>query len=281
MGWGNDPDAAAREESETRFIRRSLIGSGSYAKVYKAEDTHTGRLVAIKVMRRQDWMTPGAWGRQMREVTLLRDSYHRRVVEYLHSHGWEGSRVEMVMDLRDGDLQELVNSGSYNQPTSDFAETVLHQMLEAIDFLAWEGIVHRDIKPANILYDYRQSEFNFYLGDFGVCNRQGAAVTRVGTEAFWAPEVDQGGNQTHKVDVWSLAATMLWVLDTRGFRLGFRTCRRTLPAWREVLDKAAGLEDLEDMAVEDPEQRASAAQVLVHRYNGNGLTTPWNQIPQY
>lgn len=51
-----------------------------------------------------------------------------------------------------------------------------------------QGIIHRDIKPENILFGEGK---HLKLADFGLCidNSAEAAVTRVGTFQYMAPEV--------------------------------------------------------------------------------------------
>lgn len=114
------------------------------------------------------------------------------------------------MCLKDGTLESLVeNHGSISE---DLAATAFHHMLKAIDYLAANDLIHRDLKPANILYKSHQGQYLFQLGDLGFCNHASLSKTLAGTPFYTAPEIYQGGKQTHKVDVWSLYVTMLWVL---------------------------------------------------------------------
>jgi serine/threonine protein kinase len=53
------------------------------------------------------------------------------------------------MGLKEGTLESLVESGA---DASAIANFVFPQMLQALDCIAWKGIVHRDVKPENILY---------------------------------------------------------------------------------------------------------------------------------
>jgi hypothetical protein len=46
------------------------------------------------------------------------------------------------MGLKEGSLESLVKSGAN---VSAVATTVFPQMLQALDFIAWKGIVHRDV----------------------------------------------------------------------------------------------------------------------------------------
>lgn len=51
------------------------------------------------------------------------------------------------------------------------ANSVLPQMLQALDCIAWKGIVHRDVRPEKIFnIPQPNSQYQFQLGDFGLCN---------------------------------------------------------------------------------------------------------------
>jgi len=185
------------------------------------------------------------------------------------------------MGLMEGTLQSLV-AGGCSTHINDLGGTVLHHMLQAIDCLAVEGIIHRDVKPENILYISRMGEYHFQLGDFGLSNRQGIASTFAGSPLFMAPEMFQGGKQTHKADVWSLYVTMLWTLDAEGFREAskrFKTHEEVRQAVLLLASKADSVSVIREMARIDPQDRASAAQMLVKCFSGKGLTTPQNQVP--
>ena len=120
------------------------------------------------------------------------------------------------MGLKEGTLESLVESGA---DASAIADSVFPQMLQALDCIAWKGIVHRDVKPENILYiSQPDGQYQFQLGDFGLCNYIINAATFTGTRLYMAPEMFREGDQTHKVDVWSLFVTMLWTLDAGEFR---------------------------------------------------------------
>lgn len=178
------------------------------------------------------------------------------------------------MGLKEGSLQSLILGGA---PTSDI---VFYHMLQALDYLAVNGIIHRDVKPENILYvTLPNGDFHFQLGDFGLCNTAARAYTEVGTRIFMAPEIQEGGKQTHKVDVWSLFVTMLWMLNVRQFRSStpFKTNDDVNKAILDASNEAIVV-SIRPMAIVNPEERASAAQMLVELYNGNGLSTPRNQV---
>jgi len=73
------------------------------------------------------------------------------------------------MGLKEGALESLVESNS-GLPTS-VADSIFPEMLQALDCLAYNGIVHRDIKLENILYvSWPGGQYQFQLGDFGLSN---------------------------------------------------------------------------------------------------------------
>jgi serine/threonine protein kinase len=184
------------------------------------------------------------------------------------------------MGLKEGTLESLVESGA---DASAVANSVFPQMLQALDCIAWKGIVHRDVKPENILYiSQPNGQYQFQLGDFGLCNRIVEAATFAGSRLYMPPEMLQEGNQTHKVDVWSLFVTMLWVLDAGKFRQRSNQFKTVAEVQRAVLSAASNVDSvskIRGMAIVNPEERASAAQMLVKYFDGAGLSTPRNQVP--
>ncbi|KAM6514151.1 hypothetical protein FALCPG4_015310 [Fusarium falciforme] len=90
---------------------------------------------------------------------------------------------------------------------------------------------------------------------------------------------DGNGKQTHQVDVWSLFVTMLWALDIKGFRQALDSSRSVQEIRTKILTRAPDLSMIIEMAKEDPDERASAAQMLVKCFDGKGLVTPRSRIP--
>ncbi|KAH8727584.1 kinase-like domain-containing protein [Phaeosphaeriaceae sp. PMI808] len=264
----------------------SPLGSGQFGVVYKCIDVDLGKFMAVKVLTRPPGKSQEGWRETLRytlkhEVETLSNINHPHIVDYIASQGWDSQSVEIFMGLKEGTLESIVESGD-GLPAS-VANSLFPQMLQALDCLAYNGIVHRDVKPENILYVSQPGgQYQFQLEDFGLCNRVIDAVTFAGSCLYMAPEVLKKEGQTSKLDVWSLFVTMLWTLDVGGFRQRSNQFKSIGDVQEAVLHAAlnnATISKIREMAVVDPEERASAAQMLVKHYNGAGLSTPQDQVP--
>ena len=178
------------------------------------------------------------------------------------------------MDLQDGTSASLASKGL----GLDIATHALNHMLQALDYLAMKNIVHRDVKPENILYTAsKDSGYQFVLADFGLCSRGDHRVETgvVGTGPYIAPEIINRGHYTSKADVWSLFVTMLWIIDFGGFRrMAYQLDSATLA---EGIYNASltsiELGNIREMAILNPDEHASAAQMLIKCFGGQGLSS--------
>lgn len=189
------------------------------------------------------------------------------------------------MGLKEGTLASLILKGADEDA---IATRAYQHMLQALDYIANKGIVHRDVKPENILYITQpDGQFWFQLGDFGLCNRTVIAVTRAGTPIYMAPEVlsARREKQTNKVDVWSLLVTIVWTLDAGQFRQQLMTTDRfryeaeVQSAIVRIATTDRRVWNIREMAILEPSQRASAAQMLVKHFGGEGLATERSKVP--
>lgn len=96
---------------------------------------------------------------------------------------------------------------------------------------------------------------------------------------YLAPELYSNQPQTPKMDIWSLFVTMAEITEGYTFppKAVVTSPRDIIQAVQEAA--AGGYSELKPMARMNPALRASAAQMLLTYFDGNGLTTPRNQIP--
>lgn len=188
--------------------------------------------------------------------------------------------ILIFMGLKHGSLASLIQDALM---TGNLATTMFHHMLQALDYISAQGIIHRDVKPENILFIRVNNGYVFQLADFGLCNKAGATNAQGGgTSLYRAPEVGHlHAVLTHKVDMWSLFATMLAVLHPDFLELEFRD--RHDDIHRHVIAAARDLDSLhpiQEAANFYPEDRASAAQMLLKHFDGDEMTTREHEVPE-
>ena len=108
-------------------------------------------------------------------------------------------------------------------PSREFIEHIFIELLVELWYLhSNKSIVHRDIKPENILLATNPLNASFpivKIADLGgakmILKEDERLVTLVGSYAFMAPEISavyKIGSYTYKIDLWSLACSMYYMI---------------------------------------------------------------------
>lgn len=210
------PDLA---KSKSVFFRRpgneSVVGSGTYGKVFKGLHVYTKKLVALKRIR-MEGERDGFPVTAVREIKLLRSLKHENIVQ-LQEVMVEGNECFMVFEYLSHDLTGLLHNPNY---TLDPAQKkhMAQQLFRGLDYLHTRGVLHRDIKAANILVS---SEGILKLADFGLARfyakrHQLDYTNRVITIWYRSPELLLGETQySAAVDIWSAACVMMEIFTKR------------------------------------------------------------------
>ncbi|OCK99672.1 kinase-like protein [Cenococcum geophilum 1.58] len=267
------------QEPKIRYMRGIRLGGGSYGQVWRITNVDSGEILAVKrVKLPEQGLQSSAYTMLKREVEALARVSHANIVEYISAQGWTEEYLEIFTKLKEGSVQDLINKGLFIRDPSS-VDSLLHQMLQALDYLAYNGMVHRDVKPENILYtSLPHGGYTFQLTDFGLCNVVSDARTYAGTPVYMAPEVlcNLEIKQTPKVDVWSLFVTITYVMNAGGYRdKPLHTNEQKIKAVLEAANDKL-LQPIQLMAMVNPDRRASAAKMLNDIFHGKGLTTPRN-----
>ena len=294
-------------QSDSVYYRKpgneSVVGAGTYGKVFKAIHVYTKNKVALKKIR-MEGEKDGFPITAVREIRLLQHLRHDNVVS-LQEVMVEKNECFMVFEYLSHDLTGLINHPSFSLSPS-YKKHLARQMFEGLNYLHHRGVLHRDIKAANILIS-NQGQLKF--ADFGLArffskSRQLDYTNRVITIWYRPPELLLGETRYGPaVDVWSAACVYVemftkkavfpgeggeisqldklynslgtptrveWpdIVEMPWFELMRPTERkkRTFEdTYQEILSPAA-LDLVAKMFQYDPAKRPSAEEVLTHPY---------------
>lgn len=205
-----------------RLDRR--IAMGGMGTVYEALDTALDRQVAVKVVREDLVVAPGAAERFFDEARLAARLMHPNVVT-VHDFGIVAGRQPfLVMERLVGrTLRKEMEDGA-GLPAG-IVLSILGGVCMAVDAAHRMRLVHRDLKPENIfLIDGDAGPVPKIL-DFGVARPfmtsstpASGSRTRpgmlIGTPEYMAPEQLRGEPPSPAWDLWSLAVIALEALSS-------------------------------------------------------------------
>jgi hypothetical protein len=239
-----------------RFKLLGLLGQGAMGRVFRAEDTLLRRHVALKVLSRnhQRGSRTVAAERLIREARAAASLEHPHIAsiyEMNHSGGVHYIAMELV---EGGSLRELIRAAGPMEPVH--ACQLVAEAAEALACAHSQAVVHRDIKPANLMLT-RNGRCK--VVDFGLArveeraDVESAMADSVGTPQFVAPEIVVGSPASPRSDVYSLAATLWYLLIGRPPFTGRNT--------EELLDRVVHA-PLPDVRTLRPDVPAGLAQAL-------------------
>lgn len=193
-----------------------LIGRGSMAAVFAGEDIVLKRPVALKVFPHRHKQGERSvelqqFVREARSAARVEHPCVVRIYEIDQFQGWFFIAMELINGT---DLSRLVRSSGALEIRK--ACRVAADAADALHAAHELGVVHRDVKPANLMLT-RQGRCK--VTDFGLArvkdpkDRFALPTEAVGTPYYIAPEVATGQPATAMADIYSLAAT-LWYLLT-------------------------------------------------------------------
>ncbi|KAE8441203.1 hypothetical protein EG329_005635 [Mollisiaceae sp. DMI_Dod_QoI] len=299
-----EPDFKA---SESVYYRKpgneSVVGSGTYGKVFKGIHVYTKELVALKKIR-MEGERDGFPITAVREIKLLQSLKHQNIVN-LQEVMVEKNDCFMVFEYLSHDLTGLLNHPTFKLEPAH-KKHLAKQLFEGLDYLHRRGVLHRDIKAANILVSDKGllKIADFGLARFYAKRRQLDYTNRVITIWYRSPELLLGETQYGPaVDIWSAACVLVeiftrhaifpgdggeisqlekiyailgtpnkmdWpgLVDMAWFELLRPSARRPNVFAEKYKDRLspAAFELLEAMFAYDPAKRPSASDVLEHPY---------------
>ncbi|KAK3005841.1 hypothetical protein RJ639_015774, partial [Escallonia herrerae] len=196
------------------FEKIDKIGQGTYSNVYKARDTITGKIVALKKVR-FDNLERESVRFMAREIIILRRLDHPNVIKL---EGLVTSRMScslyLVFEYMEHDLAGLAASPDISFTQAQI-KCYMHQLLSGLEHCHNRNVLHRDIKGSNLLLD---NGGVLKIADFGLAtvfdpNRKHPLTSRVVTLWYRPPELLLGATDYGVgIDLWSAGCILAELL---------------------------------------------------------------------
>jgi serine/threonine protein kinase len=220
----DDPASRVGTMIASKYALARVIGTGGMGAVYEAENTWTGRRVALKLMHPSALKVATAAERFLREARAASKVQHTNIVEVFDAgqNPSDGALFIVQELLRGTDLRARLDAKKTLSWTEAMA--VIGPVLEALAVAHRQGVIHRDVKPENIYLAETASGCVPKLIDFGIArvlDGDGAmSLTRsgalMGTPYYMSPEQARGLRDVDaRADVWAVAIVLYESLTGR------------------------------------------------------------------
>ncbi|PVU86675.1 hypothetical protein BB559_006429 [Furculomyces boomerangus] len=263
---------------DERYQKMDKVGEGTYGVVYKAKDTKTGTIVAMKKIRLEG-DDDGVPSTAIREISILKELQHENIVKLLdiiHSD----AKLYLVCEFLDLDLKKYMDTTGPQGLMPAQVKSYMHQL----------------VKDRNGLLK---------IADFGLGRAFGVPLRiythEVVTLWYRAPEILMGSRHySIGMDMWSIGCIFAEMASKRPLFPGdseideifkiFRILgtpteenwpsvttlpdyKPSFPKWqpqnlKDLLPKLCedGIDLLQKMLIYDPAHRITAKQALLHPY---------------
>ena len=145
------------------FDIKTVLGKGTFGKVYLVEKKNDGKVYAMKSIRKDIMIENDQIESAKMEKKILMSNKHPFLVKMSYVFQTD-QKVYFVMDfIRGGELfTHLSNEKRFSEDKTRFYAL---QIMLSLGYLHKEGIIYRDIKPENILMG---EDGYLILADFGL-----------------------------------------------------------------------------------------------------------------
>jgi serine/threonine protein kinase len=196
------------------------LGRGAMGVTYKAFDTNLHRFVALKTISPAVMAHPDAEERFIREARSAAQLHHQNIATVFRRDKTPEGTHYYAMEFCEGlTIEQLVKQ----EGPLDWRRTLelAAQAAQALDAASRKNLIHRDLKPSNLMLVRHGEHEVLKIIDFGLAKmavQDGAAWSSMGTQGFIgsahfaSPEQIQNGIVDTRSDIYSLGATLWFML---------------------------------------------------------------------
>ena len=195
------------------FDLLKVIGKGSFGKVMQVKKKDTGKIYALKSIRKAHIVNKMEVTHTLAEKFVLSRVNSPFIVPLKFAFQSSEKLYLVLSFINGGELfYHLQKARRFPLIRAKF---YICELLSAIETLHSMNIVYRDLKPENILLDYQG---HIALCDFGLCKinmkLDQKTNTFCGTPEYLAPELLLNKGYTRVVDFWTLGVLLYEMLTS-------------------------------------------------------------------
>lgn len=190
----------------SRTYKEKLIGTGSYANVYKYKDTFYNKNFVIKRAKKD--LSEKELLRFKREFEEMRGFLSPYILEV---YSYNDDKNEYIMEYMDYTLDDYIFKNN-TKLTIQQRKGIVHQILKAFEYVHAKERLHRDISPKNILIKEYEDTVVVKIADFGLVKIPDSGLTTINTEFkgyFNDPSLVLDGFNTYKMEHETYALTLV------------------------------------------------------------------------
>ena len=211
----------AEEEQQASLVGQEISGCeilqkvamGGMGSVYKARHKALDRIVCVKILSPALTNDKKAVELFLTEARAIAELEHPNIVQVFNV-GKEKGYYFIVMSFIEGQTLSQIIKKQKNIPLNTIID-LFEGIFLGLDAAHAKGIIHRDIKPSNILIN---PDGQPKIVDFGIAKKmdkeKGSTKTTelAGTAYFIAPEQALGRDLDTRADLYSVGASLYYVL---------------------------------------------------------------------
>ena len=267
-----EPGDVELKDLLTKYELHQKIGEGGMGIVFKAQQRSMAREVALKILAPKYAHKP-KWVEQfINEARAAGKLNHQNIIQ-VHDVGTENDIHFFSMEFVDGPtcMQMLREHGVLDvEPALE----ITRQVARALDYAHAHRLLHQDIKPDNIMVGSNEV---VKLADLGISKTFDEIAAEegpkkiMGTPHYMSPEAALGKKIDHRVDLYSLGATLYHLLSGK---TPYHGTNATDVLKAHVMEPLPPLQDLnpavpddvlrliERMLVKNPDERIQTAKEI-------------------
>ncbi|EED20578.1 serine/threonine protein kinase (YPK1), putative [Talaromyces stipitatus ATCC 10500] len=268
------------------FELLKVVGRGSFGKVMQVMKKDTGRIYALKTLRKAHIISRSEVAHTLAERSVLAQINNPFIVPLKFSFQSPEKLYLVLAFVNGGELfHHLQREQRFDINRARFYTA---ELLCALECLHGFKVIYRDLKPENILLDYTG---HIALCDFGLCKLdmkdEDRTNTFCGTPEYLAPELLLGNGYTKSVDFWTLGVLLYEMLtglppfyDENTNEMYKKIVQEPLTFPSHDIVPAAARDLLTRLLDRDPQRRLGAngaAEIKAHHFFSN---IDWRKLLQ-